>query len=298
MGKKRTKIRIGGQTVEVSSLEKVLFPDDGITKGDLIEYYRQIARVMIPHIRERPLAMRRYPGGIGEQGFVQQKASSYFPTWIDRITVDKKGGKIVHAIVNTPAALVYLVNQNMITPHVWLSRADRVMEPDQIVFDLDPPEGDFVRVRDAARAVRKTMQERGLTAFVMTTGSKGLHVRAPIERGPSFDEVRAFSREMAEELALAYPDELTTEHRIAKRKGRIYLDINRVAYAQTAVPPYAVRGLPGAPVATPITWDELGRIHARSFTIRKVPARVKRKGDPWKNWSSQAVPLPAEAAAL
>lgn len=284
-------LQLDGISVQVSSEEKVLFPDDGITKGELVEYYRRIAALMVPHVRDRPLSMRRYPDGIGREGFFQQEAPEYFPEWIDRIEVEKKGGRIVHALCNHPATLVYLANQNTITPHVWLSRVDRLYEPDQIIFDLDPPDDDFTGVRFAARAVRKLFEEVGLTAFVMTTGSSGLHVRAPIERGYQFDDVRAYARALAEELAHGYPDRLTTEQRKKKREGRIYLDVMRIAYGQTAVPPYAVRARAGAPIATPIDWDELGRVGPRTFTIRNIFRRLGQKPDPWSKMYNHAVAI-------
>lgn len=166
-----SELQIGSYTVETSSLDKIMFPADGITKGDLIDYYLRIASDMVPHMRDRPLSMRRYPGGIAQEGFYQQEAPEYFPGWIDRVTVEKEGGDIVHAVCNNAATLVYLANQNTITPHVWLSRTDKVRNPDQIVFDLDPPGGDFEPVRKAARYVRQILEEHGLPTFLMTTGS-------------------------------------------------------------------------------------------------------------------------------
>lgn len=287
-------ISFDGLTVETSSEDKVLFPDSGITKGDLIEYYRRIADAMVPHMKDRPLSMRRYPNGIDEDGFFQQEASDYFPSWIEKVEVDKKGGRIVHALCNSPATLVYLANQNTVTPHVWLSRVDRLHEPDQIVFDLDPPGDDFAQVRSAARAVKEIFEERGLSAFLMTTGSSGVHVRAPIRRGHSFDEVRAYARSLAAELARRRPKELTTEQRKEKRAGRIYLDVMRIAYAQTAVPPYAVRARPEAPIATPIDWSELSSVGPRTYTIRNIFRRLGQKSDPWADMHRSAASIRLE----
>ena len=284
-------IHFGQIEVKTSSLDKVLFPESGITKGDLIEYYRRIADTMVPHVRERPLSMRRFPNGIGEAGFFQQEAPDYFPKWIDKITVDKEGGKIVHALCNNAATLVYLANQNTITPHVWLSRVDELRKPDQIIFDLDPAGDDFNSVRKAARYVKEILEEHGLASFVMTTGSSGVHVRAPIRRGHDFEEVRGFARRLADDLAGRYPKELTTEQRKKNRHGRIYLDIMRNAYAQNAVPPYAVRAREGAPVATPIDWDELGTVTAQKYTIRNIFRRMSRKEDPWSTMHENASSL-------
>lgn len=289
-----SSLQFGRITVETSSEDKILFPDSGITKGDLIEYYRRVAETMVPHIVDRPLSMRRYPEGIGGEGFFQQEAPEYFPDWIDRIEVDKKDGRIVHALCNSPATLVYLANQNTITPHVWLSRVDRLREPDQIIFDLDPPDDDFGNVREAARAVKVILEEQGLKAFVMTTGSSGLHVRAPIRRGHSFDDVRAYARALAAELARRFPDRLTTEQRKNKRRGRIYLDVMRIAYAQTAVPPYAVRAREEAPIATPIDWEELGGVGPRTYTIRNIFRRLGQKTDPWAGMFTHAAAINLE----
>lgn len=284
-------IHYGQIEVKTSSLEKVLFPESGITKGDLIEYYRRIADTMVPHVKERPLSMRRFPSGIGNAGFFQQEASDYFPDWIDKIKVDKEGGTIVHALCNNAATLVYLANQNTITPHVWLSRVDELRKPDQIIFDLDPAGDDFGSVRMAARYVKDILEEHGLTPFLMTTGSSGVHVRAPIRREHDFDAVRDFARRRANDLAQRYPQELTTEQRKKKRHGRIYLDILRNAYAQNAVPPYAVRSREGAPVATPIEWEELGSATPQKYTIRNIFRRMSRKEDPWRSMHEHAALL-------
>lgn len=289
-----SEVQIDSRTIETSSLDKVLFPNDGITKGELITYYRRIAETMVPYLRDRPLTMRRFPNGIEEDGFYQQGMPDYFPDWIGRIEVEKKGGTIVHALCNDAATLVYLANQNTVTPHVWLSRTDRLHEPDQIVFDLDPPGADFNLVRTAARYVKEIFEERGLSAYVMTTGSKGVHVRAPIERGHTFDAVRAYARTLAAELAERHAEKVTTEQRKNKRGGRVYLDVMRVAYGQTAVPPYAVRARAGAPIAAPIEWDELGRVKPDTYTVRNIFRRMGQKADPWKDMFDHASALSME----
>ncbi len=285
------RLRFGQLSVETSSLDKVLFPKSGITKGELVDYYRRIADTMVPHMEGRPLNMRRFPNGIGEDGFFQQEAPEYFPDWIDRVTVEKQGGKIVHVICNNAATLAYLANQNTVTPHVWLSRVENLHRPDQLVLDLDPSGDDFGSVAKAARHVKSIFEEYGLTAFVMTTGSSGVHVRAPIRPEYDFDEVRAFARRLADELAKRYPRELTTEQRKKKREGRIYLDVMRIAYAQTVVSPYAVRARDGAPIATPVDWDELGGVTAQKYTIRNIFRRMGRKDDPWEAMHRSAAPL-------
>ena len=286
------KLKLGAYTVETSSLDKILFPGDEITKGEVIEYYRRIADAILPHVQGRPLSMQRYPNGIQKGGFYQQEAPDYFPEWIDRMTVEKEGGEIVHVICNSAATLVYLANQNVITPHVWLSRKEHVRKPDQIIFDLDPSGDDVAAVQKAARQVREILDEHGLCAYVMTTGSSGMHVRAPIHPEHDFDVARQFARRLAESLAERYSGEVTTEQRKNKRGGRIYLDVMRNAYAQTAVTPYAVRAIEGAPIATPLDWDELRDADPRRYTIRNIFRRMGQKEDPWANMYRSATHLP------
>lgn len=293
-------IQLGPHTVETSSEDKVLFPDAGLTKGDLIDYYRRVADRMLPYLEGRPATMKRYPDGIDADGFYQQKASDYFPDFVERVEVPKEdGGTVTHAVIGNAAALVYLANQNTITPHVWLSRVDALRQPDRVLFDLDPPEGDdFGPVRDAARHLRARLEDVGLTAFVMTTGSKGVHVVAPIRRGPDFDDTRAFARELADALARDVPDAFTTEQRKDKRRGRVFLDTLRNAYGQTAVPPYAVRARPGAPVATPVDWDELSDVTPRRYTIENLFRRLGQKDDPWQGFARHAASLDRARDAL
>lgn len=289
-----SKLRIGEHTVETSSPDKVLFPGQGITKGELVDYYHRIADSMVPHMQGRPLSMRRYPNGIDGAGFYQQEAPDYFPDWIERVKVEKEGGDIIHAVCNDAATLVYLANQNTITPHVWLSRTAHVRKPDQIIFDLDPSNDDFGAVRKAAHYIREILEEHELRAFLMTTGSSGVHVRTPIQPEHDFDVVRRFARRLAEVLAEKYSDEVTTEQRKNKRKGRIYLDVMRNAYAQTAVTPYAVRALEGAPIATPIEWNELRDAAPQRYTIRNIFRRMGQKTDPWATMYRNASRLPSE----
>lgn len=284
-------LEVDGQPVEISGEDKVYFPDDGITKGDLIDYYRRIASVMLPHVTGRPLTLFRYPDGIATKGFVQKRAPDYFPDWIERATVEMEGDTITHPLCNNAATLVYLANQGCITPNIWTSRADKPFQPDRLIFDLDPPGDDFERARQAAYRVREMLEPLGLPAYLMTTGSKGLHVVVPLEREETFDPVRAFARAVAERLVEKYPDELSVEPRIEARKGRLYLDVLRNTYAHTTVAPYAVRARPGAPVAVPITWDELDDpdLTSRRYTIRNLT--LPRNPDPWDGLSDDAVSL-------
>jgi bifunctional non-homologous end joining protein LigD len=277
--------------VELTHPDKQLFPGDGITKADLASYYERVSEWMLPHVKGRPISMLRFPDGIDGEGFFHKNVPDHYPNWIRRIEVDKRGGTVVHAVVCDAKTLVYLVGQNMITPHVWLSRADRVRQPDRIVFDLDPaPGADFAAVRRAARWTGELLRDVGLEPFAQVTGSKGIHVWTPLRRRATFADVRPFAGDVAALLAARHPDDLTTEMRKAEREGRILVDVMRNAYAQTAVPPYAVRPRPGAPVATPISWEELSdsRLRPDRWTVNNVRRRLRAKGDAWADIASFA----------
>jgi bifunctional non-homologous end joining protein LigD len=284
MSDKQT-VRVGRRTVEVSNPDKVLYPDDRITKGDLVDYYRRVAEHMLPHLRGRPVAMERYPDGIGGQRIFQKDVPGHFPDWIERVEVEKEGGELRQVLCEDAATLVYLANQACITPHVWLSRADRPDHPDQLIFDLDPAGDEFEEARVAALWLRSLLEELELPSFAKTTGGKGLHLTVPLDRRTDFEKVRGFARDVAEELARRHPDRLTTEQRKDKRKGRLYLDAMRNAYAQTAVPPYAVRARPGATVAAPLDWSEVEDRSLRPprFTIGSILDRLEQADDPWKD---------------
>jgi len=276
--------------VEITHPDRVLFPDDGITKGDVVDYYAEVAAVMVPHLKGRPLTLWRYPRGIDQHGFVQQDFGGAMPDWMGAAEVAKEGGTVVHPVADRRDALVWLANQNCVTPHAWLSRRDRLDVPDLIVIDLDPTTTDFAPVRAAARACADVLDDLGLTSYLKTTGSRGLHVVVPISRGPDYDAVRQFARDVADVVAADDPAHRTVEMRKDKRGNRVYLDVMRNAYAQTAVAPYAVRARRGAPVATPLEWDELGGRGLRPdrFTLRDVPKRIAEQGDPWADMRKHA----------
>jgi len=278
-----------GHDVAVTHPEKVLFPDDGITKGELVAYYRRIAEVMVPLVRGRPVMMQRFPNGISGFGFYQKEAGD-FPPWIHKVKAPKTGGEVTHVICDDADSLVYIANQNSITPHVWLSRADRLEYPDLLMFDLDPSGDDFADVRAAAKQVRKLLDELGLPSFVKTTGSRGLHVAVPIRRIGTFDTVGAFADRVAAVLVARDPDHLTTEFKKANRGGRVLIDVWRNRYAQTAVAAYGVRARAGAPVSTPITWDELNAagLTPQRYTIRNIFRLLSRRPDPWATMNRQA----------
>jgi bifunctional non-homologous end joining protein LigD len=288
----KERLQDGRITVELSNTGKVLFPDDGITKGDLVEYYHGIAGRMLPLLRDRPVTMIRYPDGIAAHAILQKNTPDYFPDWVTRAEVSKQGGSVRHVICDKAVTLAYLANQACIELHVFLSKLAALDRPDQLIFDLDPP-GDqhFGEVRRAALLLRELLEgELGLTAFVKTTGGKGVHVHVPLDAVADFDAVRQFGRQVADVLAAREPDLITTEQRKGKRGDLIYADMMRNAYAQTAIAPYAVRGRPGAPVATPLHWEELADddLSPHQFTITTVPDRVAKlagDADPWAGLS-------------
>jgi bifunctional non-homologous end joining protein LigD len=290
-----TALRAGRRRIRISSPGKVLFPEDGITKLELAQHYADVEAVMRPHVDERPLNLWRWNAGIHGERIVQQEAPRGLPEWVRTATVSKRGGGAVSHVVGGPQVCVALAQLNCITPHAWTSRADRSDQPDRIIFDLDPPEGvDFHTVREAALAMGELLRSRGLEPFAMTTGSKGIHVVAPLRRGRPAPEVREAARELGAALAAEHPDTLTTEWRKDKRDGRILVDTARNTYAQTVVAPYAVRALPGAPVATPLEWPELRdpQLTPRRWTLRTIGARLAERGDPWADIRRAARALP------
>jgi bifunctional non-homologous end joining protein LigD len=286
-------IRVDDREIEISRPEKVLFPEDGITKGDLIEYYARIAPRMLPHLRDRPLTLERYPNGIHTKRFFQKEVSSYFPRWLQRVTVKKAGGTVTHVVCNDTATLVYLANQACVTPHIFLSRIDKLEVPDQMIFDLDPQGDDFELVKSAARDFKQLLDELQLPAFLKTTGSRGLHVVVPLQRRERYDAVRAFARELAALIVSRAPAERTLESLKAKRGDRVFIDTNRNGYAQLVAPAFAVRARKGAPVSLPIAWDELAKktLRPNGVTIRTIFDRLARTRDPWADYGRSAASL-------
>jgi bifunctional non-homologous end joining protein LigD len=281
----KTGIKIGRRTVEITHPDKLIFPESGITKAEFVDYYRQIAGVMVPHIQDRPLVMHRFRDSIHSAGFYQQKIPGGAPEWVHTATVKKAGGTVTHPVADDAASLVYLANQDCITLHAWLSRADQPNNPDQMIFDLDPPGEDFEPVRRGARFLKSILDEIGLTAYLKTTGSHGLHIVIPLDRKDNFDSVREFANGIAAAMTREEPEQYTTEQRKEKRRDRLFIDTLRNAYAHTAVAPYSVRAVEGAPVAAPLEWTELddADLTARKYNIRSVLKRIKENGDPWKD---------------
>jgi bifunctional non-homologous end joining protein LigD len=290
--------------VRVTHPEKVLFPGDGITKGELVEYYRMVAPRMLPLISGRPVTMQRFPDGIGRGGFLQKQIGRHFPDWIERVTAPNRRTRqatvreeVTYAVCRDPDDLAYLANQGCLTPHVWLSRAPDIHHPDQMVFDLDPASEDLEVLRAAAAALRGLLDELGLASFLKSSGSRGLHVVVPLVPAADTDTVKVLSIAVAEALAARHPDDFTTEGRIANRDGRLYLDIGRNGYAQTMAAPYAVRALPGAPVSTPLDWSELDDFTPGRHRLRNIADRLAAP-DPWAGLEAAATRLDQAAARL
>ena len=266
--------------------EKILFPGDGISKGELASYYEAIAPLMLPHIRGRPVTMERYPAGIGAKGFMHKNVSKGFPEWLERVEVPKKNGTVRHPIVRDTRSLLWLANQNCITPHVWPSRAPSLFRPDICVFDLDPSKDDEPDVlRAAALSIRALLADVGLTSWVKTTGSKGFHIVVPLDGEAGFGDVSRFADAVARILIARSPETLTQEFSKVDRAGRILVDTGRNHYSATFAAAYAVRPKPGAPVSAPCTWEEIerGDVGPRTFTLRSMADRVAAVGDLWSD---------------
>jgi len=270
--------------------EKLLFPDDGITKGDLAAYYEAIAPVMLPHLRGRPVTMERYPAGIGETGFWQKDVSKGFPPWLQRVEVPKKDGVVHYPIVTDVQSLLWVTNQNTVTQHVWTSRMPVLQSPDLCVFDLDPSEDDVDAVRRAALDLRDLLAELTLSSWIKTSGSKGFHIVVPIAANTHVDVIARFAHTVGTLLVGRASDRLTQEFSKANRKGRIYVDTGRNGYSATFAAAYTVRARRGAPVSAPCTWEEIerGEVHPTSFTLRNMLERVGTVGDLWRGMRRRA----------
>jgi bifunctional non-homologous end joining protein LigD len=282
--------------------EKVLFPDSGITKGALCGYYESVAPVMVPHIAGRPVTMERYPAGIDKKGFIQKDVSKGFPAWLARVEVDRRDDKrpepVHYPLVNDARALLWLANQNSITPHVWTSRVPDLGRPDVCVFDLDPMREDPKDVRAGALAVRALLDELALPSFVKTSGSKGFHVLVPLDGGADFNAVWRFAHGAAAVLVKRHPDLFTQEFIKADRGGRIFLDTGRNGQGATFAAVYAVRAKPGAPISAPCTWREIerGTVSPQTYTLTNMSQRLAENGDLWREMSAQRVSLSAASA--
>lgn len=274
--------------------DKVLFPESGITKQDLATYYERIAPYLLPRIHERALTLRQFPKGIGEEGFYHKHAPDYFPDFIQRLTVPlhSKAGETMQMVLADEAAdLIYFAGQGTIELHMSLSRAGALDQPDQIIFDLDPTDNDFEKVRQTAFALKALLDERKVAAFVKTTGSRGLHIHVPLRVDQPFETVKRIARQIAEALHRQTPNLTTLEHRKNQRGQNVYIDYLRNDYGMTAIAPYSLRALPQAPVATPIEWAELrnASLGPQTYRLANIFRRLGQKQDPWDTFDQQRI---------
>jgi bifunctional non-homologous end joining protein LigD len=267
--------------VVCSNVDRVMFPE-GITKAEVIGYYHFIAGAMLPELVERPISVERFTKGIDVGGFFQKHYQRHYPAWLAKAELGAKT-RVVYPVIEDAAGLVYLANQGSIAFHIWTSRRAAPEYPDLLVFDLDPPDGKFDLVRRTALIVRALCDELGLPAFVKTTGSKGLHVVAPLDGRAAYGEVMQLCNRIAKLLCARHPDLLTVEFYKKDRKGRLYFDVMRNALGATMIAPWSLRGRPRAPISTPIEWHEVEdpALRPDGFTLRDVRARLDRVGDPW-----------------
>ena len=289
----------GDIAIACSNVERVVFPGEGITKGEVITYYRDVAEQIVPELRGRPLTVVRYTKGIDRGGFYQKHYQKHFPAWIDRVAAGTRT-VVEYPIVESAAGVVYMANQGAIELHVWTSRRDDLQRPDLLVFDLDPPDGRFDLARRGALLVRALLEQLGLPAFVKLTGGKGLHVVVPLDDGAVFDEAGELATRIGALLCRRHPDIMTMEFYKKDRRGRLFVDVMRNAIGATVVAPYSLRGRPGAPVAAPIAWSELEdpAMCADGIRLRDLRGWLDRRGDPWHALRARAGVVTAARRAL
>jgi bifunctional non-homologous end joining protein LigD len=289
------QIKIGHQLVDITHADKVLFGKSGLTKKDLVEYYQDIAPIMMPYINRRPISMQRFPQGILHEGFFQKDAGEYFPQWITTFPLAKENGQIVdYVVIDKPETLLYLANQNCITIHPWLSKIDAINKPDRLIFDLDPSDArSFDKVQAVAKYVKKLLDALGLASFYMLTGSRGAHLVIPLRRVHTYAQVYDFAYDFAHYLADQFPELITVELRKSKRGKRIFLDWLRNGLGATAVAPYSVRPAEKAPIAIPVTWQELQKkdTYSAKYTIKNYRKKLNKVGDLWQGIQKSAVSL-------
>ena len=261
--------------VDISNSDKIIFPEKGLTKGDMLSYYERIAPFMLPYLKNRPLTLHRFPNGINESGFYQKNASDYFPDFVKTVEIKTEEGTNSQVLCNDIKSLIYLANQGTVAFHIWLSKKDKLRQPDKVVFDMDPSEDNFDKVKEGARILRRLLQKKNIEPSIMTSGKSGLHLYYTIRRGKDFDQVKEITRNIAEEAEEMEPGLFTTQIRKDKREGKILLDYFRNAYAQTAVCPYSLRATKEAGVATPVKWEELSKIKSAShYNIENIFRRT------------------------
>jgi bifunctional non-homologous end joining protein LigD len=279
-------LTVDRKDVRLTNLRKLFWPSLGVTKGDLLQYYADVAHVLLPHLRDRAMVMKRYPNGAGGPFFFMKRVPTPRPAWVETCAIAHGSGNVIDfPMIQDRAALLWVVNLGCIDLNQWYARCDDVDRPDYLHFDLDPGVGaTFDRVLEAARIVRDALEALEMPSFVKTTGSRGLHIYVPIGRGPAQKQVWTFAKALAWELAHRHPALLTAEYRVAKRpRGRVLVDYNQNAWGRTLASIYSVRPRADAAVSTPVTWKEIDRgVRIEDFTMKNVPSRVARLGDLWK----------------
>src|SRR6266542_3914309 len=279
-------LKVAGKEVRLTNLDKLFWPAEQITKGDLIQYYVDVAPVLLPHIRDRAMVMKRYPHGAGGGFFFMKRAPVPRPEWIRTCTIEHESGNIIDfPVIDNVPSLMWVINLGCIDLNQWYATCDDVDRPDYVHFDLDPGEGTtWERVLECGRIVRDALDALDMPPLVKTTGSKGLHVYVPIVRGPIQKDVWTFAKALAVELASRHPELMTSEYRVAKRpRGRVLVDYNQNAWGRTLASIYSVRPRPRAPVSTPVTWKEIDKgIRIEDFRIDTVRARIAKTADLWK----------------
>jgi bifunctional non-homologous end joining protein LigD len=285
-GEDNVVLTVDRKDVRLTNLRKIFWPDLGVTKGDLLQYYADVAGVLLPHLHDRAMVMKRYPHGVTGSFFFMKRAPTPRPAWIETCPIDHGSGNVIDfPVIQDRAALLWVINLGCIDLNQWYARKDDIDRPDYLHFDLDPGAGaSFERVLEAGLVVREALDTLKIPSFAKTTGSKGLHVYAPIVRGPEQKDVWTFTKALGHELASRHPALLTAEYRVAKRPpGRVLVDYNQNAWGRTLASIYSVRPHPAAAVSTPVSWKEVERgIRIEDFTLKNVPARVDKLGDLWK----------------
>jgi bifunctional non-homologous end joining protein LigD len=276
-------VRLGDKKVRLTNLRKPFWPELGITKAGLLQYYLDVSDVLLPHLRDRAMVMKRYPNGWQGDFFFMKRAPTPRPKWIETCRIVHRSGNIIDfPVIQDVAALLWVINLGCIDLNQWYGRCDDVDRPDYLHFDLDPvPRAEWDQVREAALLVREGLDALQMASYPKTTGSRGIHVYIPIERGPTQKQVWAFAREFAHALASQNPDVLTSEYVVAKRpQRRVLVDYNQNAWGRTLASVYSVRPRAEASVSTPVTWDEIaGGVKITDFTVFNVPGRVRERGD-------------------
>jgi bifunctional non-homologous end joining protein LigD len=283
--KRDAVVEVGGREVRLTNLAKPFWPDDGITKGDLLQYYADIGPMLLPHLRDRAMVMKRYPNGARGKCFFMKRAPSPRPEWIETCAIEHRSGNVIDfPIIQDMPALLWVINLGCIDLNPWYARCDDYDRPDYLHFDLDPvPGATFAKVLEASSVVHDALNALEMPTFVKTTGSKGVHVYVPIMRGPTQKEVWTFAKALAHTLAAQHPKLLTAEYRVAKRpRGRVLVDYNQNAWGRTLASVYSPRPKPRATVSAPVTWKEIEKgITIEDFRLDNIPARVRRLGDLW-----------------